>query len=171
MPNVDHDLIRLQQSPECLTFAVFGRGTMRQCPALNHRARQALESGQAVRVELCACSYLDSTFMGTLLGISRAAKESRSHEFTLVAPSPECKALIEQMGLDRLIPIATPGEERDDPWEELPVSDPADATPAMIQETVVRAHENLAQAPGPAAQPFKAIAAKLAAAWNKQKTQ
>jgi len=73
------------------------------------------------------------------------------------------------MGLDRLIPIVTPAEERDEPWQELDLNDTP--SPAVIQETVVRAHENLAQAPGPAAQPFKAIAAKLAAAWNKEKSQ
>lgn len=168
MPTADHDLIRFQQTPECITFAVFGRGTMKQTPALSTRARQALDAGQAVRVELCDCSYLDSTFLGTLLGLSRAAKQAASHEFTLVAPSAECKVLIEQMGLDRLIPIVTPTADRDEPWQELDLSDTPSA--AVIQETVVRAHENLAEAPGPAAQPFKAIATKLAAAWNKEKS-
>jgi len=169
MSTVDHDLIRFQQSPECLTFAIFGRGTMKQTPALTSRARQALESGQAVRVELADCSYLDSTFLGTLVGLARCAKTAPSHEFTLVAPSPECKVLIEQMGLDRLILILPPGEERDEPWEVLQISEGPDTPPAALQETIVRAHEHLAQAPGPAAQPFKLIAAKLAAAWEAQK--
>ena len=163
--------IRVHQDPHVLTFRVSGRATMQQSPALLRAAAQSLAGGvTSLRVDLHDCAYMDSTFLGSLLALKRQVDaQGGGRDFALLAPSPRCIGLLQQMGMDRVLRIT--GEAADLPeneWRAL--DDPAPDRQAEFKETVVRAHQELAGLPtGSGADQFKAIASKLTQAWEADK--
>ena len=143
---------------DTLVFRVAGRGTMCHCVALRSRAEQAL--GQGVRrlmVDLRECTYFDSTFLGMLLMLKRAAERGGA-EFALIDPSPECRRLLGQMRLDGHFPHVGPVCEAG-PCCELAT----DHDSSSFQWNVVCAHQELASLEGPGAVGFRALAERLAA--------
>jgi anti-anti-sigma factor len=107
----------------------------------------------SLRVDLRHCTYLDSTFLGTLLTLRRASKKGHT-DFILVSPSAECCRLFHQMGVDDCLPaISTP--EQTGEWTELPC-EPPDAD--TFNRNVIQAHQELANLGGPAGEAFQAVA-------------
>jgi len=155
-----HGILRMRRDGPAVIFQVEGRGTMHHGLPLRRAAEQALLQGaMAVRVDLHLCNYMDSTFLGTLLFLLRAAACRGIPDFALVAPSPACRQLIQQMGLEDVYPIA-PGEAPPDAgWTELPVAQPGTES---FNRNVARAHQELANVPGPAAAQFQRVADCLA---------
>ncbi len=172
MPTTDDGQIRVHETSDRMSIAVAGRVTMHHSPAFWGRASSALEAGNGVSVNLSQCTYMDSTFLGTLLRLSRLpAAKAGATAFALVAPSASSRTLLTHMGIDRAIPIVE-SEPDVDPnatdWQPL---DLGPSEQMVIQETVVHAHQQLAEASGPGSQQFKAIAAKLAKAWEAEKAK
>jgi anti-anti-sigma factor len=163
--------IRVHQDPQVLTFRVSGRATMQQSPAFLRAAARSLAGGiTSLRVDLHDCAYMDSTFLGSLLALKRQVDaQGGGRDFALLAPSPQCMGLLQQMGMDRVLRIT--GEAAnlpDNEWHAL--DDPAPDRQAEFKETVVRAHQELAGLPtGSGADQFKAIASKLTQAWETEK--
>ena len=152
-------VVRVRQNDQSLELQVVGWGTMRQSLCVRRCAEQALARGvQDLRVDLRRCSYMDSTFLGTLLCLQRAAQRLEGRRFTLVSPSPDCCRLLRQLGVDDF--FAT--EVRDDPapedWAELTAE--RDSACAFNQN-VLQAHEELANLGGTAGQVFGPVARQL----------
>jgi anti-anti-sigma factor len=100
-----------------------------------------------VTVDLSACTYMDSTFVGLLVAIDRALKRAGSR-VRLVAPPPSCRSILTQLGLDGIL-AHEPG-----PW---PV--PAGAVLVFAErppspEFLLSVHEALMEASGPARRQF-----------------
>jgi anti-anti-sigma factor len=153
--------LRVCQDGEAMTFLVEGEGTMHHGLPLRRLGELALASGvTALRVDLRRCTYMDSTFVGTLLCLKRAA-EGRG-ELALISPSPECRRLLEQMGIDRVLPIAA-ADEPAGPWAELK-GDMEDLQ--TFKGNVVRAHQELANLPGRAGEAFREAARLLTEEWE-----
>jgi anti-anti-sigma factor len=161
--------IRVHEDPQALTFRVSGRATMQQSPAVLRVANESLAAGvSTLRVDLRDCAYMDSTFLGSLLALKRAAGANGGADFALVAPSAVCRGLLRQMGMDRVLRIIEEPETGPaDDGRELEVSSTERQT--AFQETVVRAHQELAALPGSGADQFKSIASKLTKAWEAEK--
>src|SRR4051794_8466424 len=107
-------MLRQHQDDSAVTFQADGRATMHHGLALRRAAEQALAQGATdVCVDLRRCSYMDSTFMGTLLFLQRALARAGRGRFALVAPSAACNQLIEQMGLADVYPVVDAEELRD----------------------------------------------------------
>src|SRR5262249_42910507 len=108
----------------------------------------------ALRVDLRRCTYMDSTFLGTLLFLKRAVDRHGQSEFALVSPSEPCGCLLRQLGLDCFCPIVTMDEPAADTWTELATrQDDVDA----FRRQVVQAHEELASLKGPAGETFREV--------------
>ena len=93
---------------------VVGRGTMRESPALRAFALQVLdEPGRpALDIDLTACEYLDSTFLGGLLGLLRRFEQSGPSGRLAVAGPPEVlHRLLGPTRLDALLPLRAEGPE------------------------------------------------------------
>lgn len=152
--------VRVRRVEQTAAVQIVGRGTQNQCSSLRRWVEQALESGAtSVEVDLRHCTFLDSTFMGTLLCLrSAAAKAAIPARFWLVAPSVECCRHLRQMGLLRLFSVV----ERDDPdpgeWTELDIG--TDDVLAFKQH-VVEAHRELARLGGPAAELYRHLIGPL----------
>jgi anti-anti-sigma factor len=128
---------------------------MNQCLSFRRFAECCLAAGATtLRVDLRRCTFMDSTFMGTLLFLKRAAHQKEKGEFVLVSPSPQCCKLIKQMGVEGVFPIEQAEEPAGCRWCDLP-SDAKDQ-PAF-KENVLQAHQELAQIEGPASEPFRAV--------------
>ncbi|MBM4068484.1 MAG: STAS domain-containing protein [Planctomycetes bacterium] len=94
-------LVRVRQDSQGVTVQVVGWGRMQQSVPLRRLGESCLADGSApFRVDLRHCSYLDSTFLGTLLCLQRMARKLDQGQFQLISPSPECNRLFKQIGVD-----------------------------------------------------------------------
>jgi anti-anti-sigma factor len=148
-------VVRVYRDDQALIFQVEGRATMAHSPAVRRLAEQSLARGvRVLRVDLRHSTYLDSTFLGTLLVLKRTVDRQGLAEFTLVCPSPECERLLEMMGLNSLFASVTMEEPATVPLVEF-TGDFNDV--AAFRHDVMQAHQELASLPGSAGAPFRAV--------------
>jgi len=85
---------------------VVGRGSFQNSGCLKAFYQQLLKDGiHRFVVDLGACSYLDSTFLGILLGLGLKLKEGGNGRLNVLNASPRNLELLRNLGLDRLINI------------------------------------------------------------------
>lgn len=114
-------------------------------------------------VDLAACDHMDSTFMGTLTGISQNLRELGQGSLRTLNVSPRNVELFENLGLDMLFGV--------EPAGEVPVS-PAEQGAKLLQlpmesgperDVVLSAHEALIAANPANAERFRDVLAYLKA--------
>lgn len=153
-------MVRLHQDERGITLRVEGLGTMCQSLPLRRYLERCLDEGAtALRVELAQCTYMDSTFLGTLLFLKRRFVSREQGQFELVSPSPPCLELLQKMHLEGVFPITTVPPLDAGDWKEIQTA-PADDD--SFKHNVVTAHQELAKLEGPAGKPFRALAQKFA---------
>jgi anti-sigma B factor antagonist len=141
---------------------VVGRGSFQNSGCLKAFYLQLLKEGvRRFVVDLEACTYLDSTFLGILLGLGLKLREVGPGLLHILNASPRNLELLKNLGLDRLISIEGAGSlgggrnggdvkaapnllngVREDTLEEMPCPVP---TKAEAAPTILEAHENLMQ--------------------------
>jgi anti-anti-sigma factor len=85
---------------------VVGRGSFQNSGCFKSFYEELLKDGvKRFVVDLEACSYLDSTFLGILLGLGRQVKNAGSGLLHILNASPRNLELLRNLGLDRLIQI------------------------------------------------------------------
>lgn len=152
------------EDEQAIVFQVTGRGTMKQAPALRERAEKALADGvRRLHVDLRRCSYMDSTFLGTLLLLMRAVRQIEHGEFGLVSPSAECRQLLQKMHLDSVYSFLDLEELPAYLWTDLP-AEFGDAQ--CFDRVVVQAHQELAATPGAPGAMFAELAQRLMQEWK-----
>jgi anti-anti-sigma factor len=122
---------------------VIGLGSVNNAVPLWDFVEQALEDGWSrFAFDLADCRGLDSTFLGTLVGLSQAAaKRARGGGWVCVFNvSPATREIFEIVGADRYVRFR-PGVEMQ-PIETEPLAAPA-VSPEKRLALVRRAHENL----------------------------
>jgi anti-anti-sigma factor len=145
--------VRYHRQDQAVTFRVEGRGTMTQSLPLRHCAERLIAAGASlVRVDLRDCVYMDSTFLGTLLTLKKAV-ERQAGRFTLVMPSVACARILQQMGVDDVLPAELAELNPATEWLDIPAED----DPASFRRNVTQAHEELARLPGQAGEQFKSV--------------
>ncbi len=92
---------------------------------------------KAIYVDLSECEYMDSTFMGLLIGFNKKMSALFSKNVNIIKPSPESVTHLEELGLDKVLVFS--GEN---------VAFPADMEVISQKEKVsaefiLKAHENL----------------------------
>ena len=140
---------------------VTGRGTVRESAAARDVAARTLESGPDTTVvfDLTACDYLDSTFLGTLMGLFQLAGHTKPPRFLIAAAPDVRKKLMGPCRLDKLFPFvdapaATAGVF-------VPVPAVGDLDPIDVSRHVMTCHRALAQVEGPMQAAFTRIADQL----------
>ena len=152
--------VRVRQHDRTITFQVEGWGRMTHGLPVRRFAEQAVASGAtALRVDLRRCAHMDSTFLGSLLCLKRLADSKLHGDFALVSPSPPCRQLVHQTGLDTLFRTLDEDEPAAAAWTEL-VGEIDD--PDAFKHNAVQAHEELAAIPGPAGDVFRDVLRCLA---------
>ncbi len=155
---MDHPCnLTVQRTEDGYLVRLEGHGTREQSPSLQDFVQHAIEQNQHVFVDLSACEYLDSTFLGCLAILSRDAN-MEARRFAVVASEPVRRKVFGCSQLEKIVPT---DEQRPDV-----VSD-AVALPTTKLELrefgrhVMETHEELAKLGGPAAAAFQAIASQL----------
>jgi anti-anti-sigma factor len=148
-------VVRVHRHDRTVTFQVEGWTTMNQSLSFRRTAEQHLAGGAAdLRIDLRRCTFMDSTFIGTLLYLQRAVARRKESRFVLVCPSSPCDQLFQKMGLDGVFAVEAAEELPAGDWTEL--SRTAEDVKAF-QCNVVQAHQELASLPGRAGEPFRAV--------------
>jgi anti-anti-sigma regulatory factor len=139
---------------------VEGQGTMRESPAVHQFAVRALEDETpALAVDLSACEYLDSTFLGCLVGLHKRYGRGKPPRL-LIAASPEvCRRLLTPSHLDSL--LNTSGECPEVIGEDLTIP-PLALGGTDLGWHIMECHRRLAEVGGPDQDVFEAIADQLA---------
>lgn len=90
---------------------VVGRGSFQNSSCIKVFYQQLLKDGVTrFVVDLGACTYLDSTFLGILLGLGLKLKDVPSGLLKILNASTRNLELLKNLGLDRLITIESAGE-------------------------------------------------------------
>jgi anti-anti-sigma factor len=155
-------IVRFHQQERTLTFRVEGRATMNQSTPMRRCAERAIEAGTTrICVDLRSCSYMDSTFLGTLLTLRKLIDNRCGGEMILITPSEACCRILQQMGLLDVLTMQTVESDPTIKWSELAPEVP-DA--GSFKRTITQAHQELASLPGAAGEQFKAVARCMAQA-------
>jgi len=148
------NIVRFHQEGPTATFKVDGRGTMHQSTSMRRQAEAFISAGVLhINVDLRDCTYLDSTFLGTLIFLDKQLRACQGR-FSLIAPSPACTKLIHQMGLDEYMGEHADAVSPTTGWTELPASGNDGQT---MRRTVEQAHQELAALPGKAGAAFEEV--------------
>jgi anti-anti-sigma regulatory factor len=151
--------VRVCEKDHGLLFQVVGWGTMRQSLGMRRCAEAALARGVCrLRVDLRHCTYLDSTFLGTLLCLQRTARQLGDRAFALVCPSPQCRRLFQQLGVDDAFVAEAADEPPPEEWTEL-VGQQEGA--GDFNQNVLRAHEELAELGGTCRKTFEPVVQQM----------
>ena len=102
--------ILVARSADLGFIKVVGRGSFQNSGCLKAFYQQLLKEGVGrFVVDLDACTYLDSTFLGILLGLGLKLKEVGAGRLHILNASPRNLELLRNLGLDRLISIESSG--------------------------------------------------------------
>jgi anti-anti-sigma regulatory factor len=119
---------------------VVGRGSFQNSSCLKAFYQQLLKEGVArFVVDLGACTYLDSTFLGILLGLGLKLKEAGEGRLHILNASSRNLELLRNLGLDRLISVDPQHVDlngvTEKPLEEVacPVPTRAEAAPTILE--------------------------------------
>jgi anti-anti-sigma factor len=140
---------------------VEGRGTLRESPAVREFAAQCLDQRRelTLSVDLSACEYLDSTFLGCLVGLYRRSQQEPNLRLAVCAESETRRRLLGATRLDKLFHCVDDCPQPAGPW--VPLSAP-ELEKRDFGLHVLECHRRLSELPGPSAAAFKAVADQLA---------
>lgn len=123
-------------------FKVAGRGTMRNSPPLEKLALTALNEGGAnkIIIDLEDCLYMDSTFMGSLVGINSALLKKGDQRLIIANADDRNKRLLDNLGLSRIMDLRNDLGKFEAEWE-LAVNEPLE--PKLLAKHILAAHDYL----------------------------
>ena len=110
----------------------------RNCDEFKHRIHTLVQEGvKAVHLDLANCTYMDSTFLGLLVGLHKRVRQLGGHGLTVFSPSGRAREHLSSMGIDKLVQItATPAD--------LPSGmDFCSAKPTESPRDILAAHKHL----------------------------
>lgn len=145
------------QLPDGVVIRVEGRGTMQSSPAFRTAAEIALRAGHVV-CDMTDCEYLDSTFLGCLIGVQKAAEKNRRAKFVIAADTHERIKLFSTSSLDRYFDFVDDYDEPVSEWMTIE-GDRLDAE--ALSRHVLECHERLADRGGKDGEAFRRVVDKL----------
>ncbi len=119
-------------------------------------------------VDLSRCEWLDSTFAGCLLSQSVRSRSDQAASFALVAASPGCRDALDKLGVTEMLLDESATVPSHITFE--PVT-PETFSPDRLAQTVVDAHDRLADVNEANQRTFGTIAAAFRADLERKKNQ
>ncbi len=123
-----------------LYLKAVGHITAAICPALKRLVSDRLsliKEIAGVAVDLSECTYMDSTFLGLLVGFNKEVLRRIGARLSVYGVSDECRELLRNLGIDRLV---------DMPHEQLvfpPDMEEVRSADRMSASLLLKAHEDL----------------------------
>jgi anti-anti-sigma factor len=123
---------------------IVGRGSFQNAVLLKHFYTEVLAKGvRHFTVDLAECTYLDSTFLGTLTGLGIHLHDLKADKVEIIHCNSRITDLFQNLGLDRLFNISQ------EPEAPVPQPDQVLSEPPPSKEetgvTMLEAHELLMQ--------------------------
>ncbi len=141
-----------------LVIRVVGCATMRESPAFRAAVEPNLDAGN-VLFDATQCDYVDSTFLGCLIGIKKACELLSSRRFVIAACAATRIKLFSTSSLDRYFDFIDACPE---PLDHFVTLDIEKIEPQELGRHIMHCHERLANMGGPNALAFRAVADHLA---------
>jgi len=140
---------------------VEGRGTLRESPAVRDFASQCLGQQRALTLsfDLSPCEYLDSTFLGCMVGLHRRTQDEPQLEMTVCADQDTRRRLLAATHLDKLFHCIETVPEPAGPWVPLAATE---LEKHEFGKHVLECHQRLSELECPSAAAFKTVADQLA---------
>jgi len=143
-----------------------GHITAQICFGLRQRVFERLTKNPKINniyTDLSLCEYMDSTFMGLLIGFNKKLLNLFKKKLCIIHPSPESLSYLTDIGLDRILSYSN---------KEIPF--PADMTIISQKDTIspefiLKAHENLMELSEDNRKQFKIVKDLLTKQINKKK--
>lgn len=134
--------MKIGRRQQTVIFKVSGRGTIRNSPPLEKLALAALNEGEAkeIIIDLKDCLYMDSTFMGALVGINCALLKKGDPRLIITNADDRSKHLLDNLGLSRIMELRNNSEKFETEWE-LVVNEPME--PNTLAKHILTAHDYL----------------------------
>lgn len=153
--------IKVGRTREGYCLRIEGQGTLRESPAVREFAGRVFrDEASTLVVDLSACDYLDSTFLGCLAQIHKARLgEGMEGRFHLAAPRPVARRLLAPNHLESLFTIVEDGPEVVGEEMAIPL---VDLGASELGWHIMECHQRLAEIEGPNRAAFDEVARRLA---------
>lgn len=130
-------------SGEGLYIRAVGHVTASLCSDLKGTVYARLEQTPALgefMIDLSQCDYMDSTFMGLIVGFNKKFQKASGKRLEILNPSPECLKLLTSLGIIKLLTIV------DNPRTQIPHPlSKLSKTEKPTAELLLKAHEDLSE--------------------------
>ncbi len=133
---------------------VVGRGTMQESPAFR-AAADSNANGEVTIFDATHCDYLDSTFLGCLVGIKKACDQSPPRRFVIRASSAARAKLFATSSLDKYFDFI---DHCPEPLDALQPVDIDRLDPITLGRHSMRCHQHLADRGGRESGAFQSVA-------------
>ena len=145
-----------------VAIRIEGSATISESPVVHGFAEEVLREGsQQVVVDLADCTYVDSTFLGGLVGLFKRHGGAGGARFAIFAPEPRRRALFGVSRLDTILPFVDSVPVASQPG--VPIEAHAPTSRDELARYIVECHRRLAELGGPEAQDFSLVADAIAA--------
>lgn len=136
--------LQVAKAGNVIVISIHGLGNMNNAGGLQEFCRQAIQDGcSRFAFDMADCKSMDSTFMGTVVGLAVAVREKSDDAWVcMLNARPEHLELLEIVGADRFLRF-----KEDVPIEDIEM-EPLVAKPVSPEERLAllkKAHENLVE--------------------------
>lgn len=158
--DTSHSVLEVGRTAEGYVVRVEGRGSMHESPGLKEFVSHALgEAPEAdFTVDLSHCDYLDSTFLGCLVGLHAQFNAKGGHRLQIAGSDDKLGELFGPSGLERILPRHEAGDDVVESWVAVPA---AELDRAELGRHLLECHRKLAEVGGPQAAVFADVADQI----------
>lgn len=141
---MEESTILVAHESETGFIRISGKGSFKNAKLIKSFADSSREAGvNRFVIDLQHCKHMDSTFMGVLAGLASQQKKSGLEAPKCVNLSPRNRELLETLGLDKIMTLATRSDES--------TASDFESLDQLVQkedkkesaQTMLEAHENL----------------------------
>ena len=143
--------------PDGIVIRVVGRGTMQDSPVFRAAAELALKRGRLV-CDMADCQYLDSTFLGCLVGVQKRAEMRPNAEFVIAADPTTRIKLFSTSALDQYFQFV---DEQPAATGELVAIEGGELDRDELGRHVLDCHRRLAERGGADGEEFRRVCDRL----------
>ncbi len=157
---IAHSVLEVGRTSEGFVVRVGGRGSMHESPGLKAFVAEALGTTPTAdfTVDLSECDYLDSTFLGCLVGLHSKFNARGGHRVQIAGSDDKLGELFGPTGLQRILPRSDGGSDAVSEWLAVPA---AELDRNELGQHLIECHRRLAEVGGPQADAFRAIADQI----------
>ena len=149
---------KIERCSEGYVISLCGRGTLQESPAFRDFASQCLDHRRKVVVDLSDCVYLDSTFLGCLIGLHKRGLQLGKGMFRIFADQACRLRLLSTSGLHQFLDYV---DQRPDTNGDCMSLEFGQFDAHALGRHVMNSHRLLADLGGEDADKFKSIADRL----------